>query len=69
MLHWDLISRNRSSDLTCPASGDEFIQQIDMDGRQIRFEWSSWETGKSLGMKCLTVDTGAMRTVLLPIPR
>ena len=66
MLHWDLISRNRSSDLTCPAAGGEFIQQIDMDGRQVRFEWSSWETGKSLGMKCLTVDTGAMRTVLLP---
>lgn len=32
----------------------------------IRLLWSSWNSGKALGMKCLTVETPNLRTILLP---
>lgn len=66
MLQWDLISPNRSSELNCNKPSDDLIDQIDTVSGPVRFDWSSWNSGKSLGMKCLTIDTGSMRTVLLP---
>jgi hypothetical protein len=66
MLQWDLISRNRSTELAGNKSCDDLIEQIDIHGRTLGFQWSSWNSGKSLGMKCLMIDTGSMRTVLLP---
>lgn len=67
MLSWNLISKNVSDDSGLAHSQDPLIQEVQMPSGSIRFDWSSCNSGKALGMKCLTVDTGSMRTVLLPL--
>jgi len=67
MLHWNLISSKRSDEPMGSCDSPDLAEQIDMGNGKVRFEWAAWNTGKSLGMKCLTIDTGVMRTVLLPM--
>jgi len=67
MLHWNLISDQRSDEASFGQASESLVQEIDMAGQRVRFEWSNWSSGKSLGMKCLTVDTGSMRSVVLPM--
>jgi hypothetical protein len=66
MLQWNLISSDPTLQNSALDRRESLVEQIDMAGKKVRFEWSSCRSGKALGMKCLTIDTGAMRTVLLP---
>ncbi|MCE2783460.1 MAG: aldose 1-epimerase family protein [Pirellula sp.] len=67
MLHWQLISPTRSDESNLRNSSDPISQEIQLPDGTVRFDWSSWNSGKSLGMQCLTIDTPAMRTVVLPM--
>jgi len=52
---------------TSPASALAALpEEIEVDGGRFRLGWSPWEGGKALGMKFLTIDTGALTTVLMP---
>lgn len=64
---WELISNRLSDEAMGDSAAMGLSEQMDMKGGQIHWDWSAWNSGKSLGMKCLTIDTGAMRTVLLPM--
>ena len=67
MLHWQLISPTRSDESNLRNSSDPISQEIQLPDGTVRFDWSSWNSGKALGMQCLTIDTQAMRTVILPM--
>ena len=61
MLHWQLISPTRSDESNMRDSSDPISQEIQLPDGTVRFDWSSWNSGKALGMQCLTIDTQAMR--------
>ncbi len=70
MTRWNLIHRRSSIDPVLEHSKpvDEELRSlhVEVDGGALHIDWSQWSDGKSMGMKCLTVDNGAMKTVILP---
>lgn len=70
MTRWNLIHR-RSSLGPAPepadlVQGEDRTIRAEVDGGTFHIDWSRWSDGKSMGMKCLAVDTGTMKTVILP---
>ena len=68
MNDWQLVP-DESDEFGQPYSQlaqDQSPREIQVTGGRFRIDWSPWTGGKSLGMRCLTIDTGPMRTVLLP---
>lgn len=68
MQRWTLIEDSASFLASNPTSGSESSvpKVIDVDGGTFRVDWSPWTCGRAMGMRCLTIDTGTMQTVLLP---
>jgi hypothetical protein len=70
MPRWNLIEP--VSSIAFPQDSSDSLRlaplpsTIDVQGGAFSVDWSAWPDGKSLGMKCLTIDTGAMQAVLLP---
>lgn len=70
MTRWNLVHR-RSSPGSIPEHSEPVQEElcslnVEVDGGAFLIDWSRWSDGKSMGMKCLTIDNGAMRTVILP---
>ena len=70
MTRWNLVHR-RSSPGSIPEHPEPVQEElcslnVEVDGGAFLIDWSRWSDGKSMGMKCLTIDNGAMRTVILP---
>jgi hypothetical protein len=63
MNRWNLICRVPS-----PNPGEQGLlpTQIEVDGGTFGIDWSAQSNGKSMGMQCLTIDNGSMKTLLLP---
>ncbi|MFN6130178.1 MAG: aldose 1-epimerase family protein [Planctomycetota bacterium] len=70
MPRWNLIHRpspfGPNPDRGNADTQESLPKRIDVDGGVFGVDWSAWPYGKSMGMKCLTLDTGLMRTVILP---
>lgn len=70
MNRWNLIQRPPALESRFPNkianSSDAIAGRIEVDGGAFKIDWSAWMHGKSMGMKCLTIDNGLMKTVLLP---
>ena len=59
---WHLID-SRSSSTNSPRV---IPDSIEVSSGKFSIDWSAWNDGPPNGMKCLTIDTGAMKTTLLP---
>lgn len=79
MLQWNLIDETNSDAsvatvgaahaLASPASllpASSLPTRSDVSNGSFQLDWSARWTGKALGMPCLTIDTGAIATTILP---
>lgn len=66
MHQWTLVSNQPHQEVQFSQDSQSFDQKIETSKGSIGFRWSTWNSGKSLGMKCLSVDTGVSQTVLVP---
>ena len=66
MHQWSLVSNPLGDQVDFSQETQSFDQRFETSKGPLSFHWSAWNSGKSLGMKCLQVDTGESQTVLLP---
>lgn len=64
MIAWQLLGNQTSQQAI--DGGADWTEEIDTPYGAIRMSWTSWSSGKALGMKCLTIETPSLRTILLP---
>lgn len=68
MLKWQIMVDNEDRRFS-GAREDRTVdvpREIQVADGRFHLDWSRWEDGKALGMHCLTIDTGAIKTVILP---
>jgi hypothetical protein len=71
---WDLITDTaHHRPFSSPASTDsrdsgksECPKELSVPGGKFQIDWSDWGNGRSAGMRCLSIDTGALKATLLP---